>query len=73
MLPEVINAASPQHKKQMLNLADFAGCLKIEYRDLDNAEEYVLTKKSGERLTIKACSNDVDGGFLRVFSNKETV
>ncbi len=73
MVIEVINSASSEHKKQMLALADFAGCPKIEYRDLGNAEEYVLTNKNGARLTIKACSNSVDGGFLRVFNNKETV
>lgn len=55
----------PGHAEQMKKLAAFLECERIEYRDLDMSERYIVTK-NGKTIVLEACGNRYDGGFLRI-------
>lgn len=65
-MPSIVGAASEKHKQQMEKLADALGLLVVEYKDHGNKEEYLLTGRKMETISIMACGNGTDGGFLVV-------
>ena len=69
-MPNIIGAATEKHRQQMERLADALGLLVIEYKDHGNKEEYVLTSRKMETVSIMACGNGQDGGFLVVREHK---
>jgi len=62
---KIIGAASVNHEKQMRALGEFCGVDSIRYEDLGDTEKYFLMK-GGKELTIKACYNRIDKGFLAI-------
>ncbi len=63
MDPVIIGATSETHKRQLKELAKFAGAETIEYRNLDAGENYILTKE-GKTIVLRARSNRFNGGFM---------
>lgn len=60
----VVGAASPKQEQWMKELGVFLNLLVIEYEDLGDGEDYILKRFDGEKLTLKAMGNKVDGAFL---------
>jgi hypothetical protein len=55
------------HPAQHSRLFDFAKLInatKIEYTDLGKGEKYIMHLAGGERVTLNANGNGVDGGYL---------
>ncbi|MFA6436620.1 MAG: hypothetical protein WC242_00680 [Candidatus Paceibacterota bacterium] len=61
---EIINAASPSHGQQLTKLGEFLGLKSIAYKDLGNGEDYVFTRKDGQKITLRVRGNQDQGGFL---------
>jgi len=64
-MAKIINSGSDKHVLQMKVLAEFADADSIEYVDHGDSENYILCKGS-QKITVKACYNRMDGGFLAI-------
>ena len=69
---KVINPKNEGHRRDLEYMCSFMEADSIEYIDHDWWEEYLI-KKGAKTLSLHACSNKPDGGFLTMGQNRWTI
>ena len=62
----IVGAVSPIHEQWMKELGIFLCLLAIEYEDIGDGENYILTKYNGRKIVLRVRANKVDGAFLTI-------